>query len=885
MRIDFQQHGYVHGHQLLATSIVLDKRDQETINRLSDISGPIGPGEEFPPYLTGYPLPSGLTVFARTWPDREARRAGCVRTQSLILATDDWASMPSPASLLNLVAEMPIASSGKLEHVSVEPGHVRLPPVGNPLVTGLIEALFLEDRKPIVCFQETEAETTALRLVEALWPALRRQFAFCTFALQARTIESRPFDLLFAPKVARSRFSDWPGRKLDRASGRPTARHAWSADLAAAIFTSPEPDLRIADQLGVLTSDREGNATALRLAMLWRDLEVKSLSDPTAVLGMLDVLTAAAIPVEQKIRHATKAFGIAADRMQRGMDPVHGMQLLRLLLTKLPAQAHQGSTADQTEAVSEKLVSQDPSSSTVVLDLIPSDLFEARSLARGVGDGLARSSRTQDAYSALSGTSPEALRALIMESHALLGLVMSESASETDWWDQVPIALDAASPSEITQIRMMVLAQTKAAQHATLVPIMFRTASPAEIAIGLDVVLSSPGAALPLIQQALGETLLPDHRSLLRAAVLEQSRQAPALDELLLHALEPKGQDLGWLVNEPHIDAGRRLNLLKAYLGRTTDVDIGRLMRTNPDWGRAALTLLVADPKADGTAAARMLISSPELVVGFEDELLRMCSILPQRLLLDLLASVLPALFDSISSNSWPSVRALVASDKGAAVIATMKTGVLISALAGAKASPEQQALIMKLVGSLPRSHPLPEYLVRHIVALTKRLASKSVSDLGDGTIDVWAGLLDQAVREKVPDMPAAAANALGYSLRNPVAHLSPLVRAAFPVVLWEADQPKSPFDYWSRLMGYDVDNAKEIRERIVTGYLSAKWPATDLLHGAWIVDAAPKVVRMLKRSRRGTDFLGAALNAFKRDKRAPKRLVELIKQELSGGR
>ena len=54
-----QTHGYKSGHQLLSASIRLQPTDQEVIDRLSDMAGPLRPNERFEPYLTAYPLPSG----------------------------------------------------------------------------------------------------------------------------------------------------------------------------------------------------------------------------------------------------------------------------------------------------------------------------------------------------------------------------------------------------------------------------------------------------------------------------------------------------------------------------------------------------------------------------------------------------------------------------------------------------------------------------------------------------------------------------------------------------------------------------------------------------------------------------------------------------------
>ena len=68
----------------------------------------------------------------------------------------------------------------------------------------LLEALFLEDTKPVAMFDAPDPELLAVRLLTALWPSLRRRFALSTFALSPRKVDGRDFDLVFAPRDARS---------------------------------------------------------------------------------------------------------------------------------------------------------------------------------------------------------------------------------------------------------------------------------------------------------------------------------------------------------------------------------------------------------------------------------------------------------------------------------------------------------------------------------------------------------------------------------------------------------------------------------------------------------------------------------------------------------
>ena len=148
-----QCHGYRSGHQMLAGSIILQRSDQDVIDRLSDVSGPLRPDETFAPYITAYPLPSGeYYVLARTWHDLGAPRAGCVLTRSLLVPMPMWLTLPSPSSLINLLHPVD-RSISEVPAVSPTTDTAILPVVNSPRATELVEALFLENRRAYRCLR------------------------------------------------------------------------------------------------------------------------------------------------------------------------------------------------------------------------------------------------------------------------------------------------------------------------------------------------------------------------------------------------------------------------------------------------------------------------------------------------------------------------------------------------------------------------------------------------------------------------------------------------------------------------------------------------------------------------------------------------------------
>jgi hypothetical protein len=294
MQIHQQHHGYLRGHQLLGSSVRLERIDQEVIDRLSDIAGSVQGVRELPSYLSGYPLPSRqFFVFARTWYDREASRAGCVLTHSLLVPAEAYAGLRRPSALRALHRPFPHADRSPLVPIVFNAKtFMPLEPERENAAPELIEALFLEQRKPVLWFADNP-EVAILRIIDALWSSIRANFAFQSYALKPRWIGDRPFDLMAAPRLARSRFADWPGRRVE---GAGAARHAWTSRLASEIFEASEPDLSRADPLGVLRSDKSGDPAALRLSLLWNEMGGLVRKSPGAALGMLDILASSALP-------------------------------------------------------------------------------------------------------------------------------------------------------------------------------------------------------------------------------------------------------------------------------------------------------------------------------------------------------------------------------------------------------------------------------------------------------------------------------------------------------------------------------------------------------------------------------------------------------------
>lgn len=211
VKLDQLLHGYRKGHEQLAGSLKLDDADSELVTRLSDLSGSQSGCPPFESYLTFYPLPSGKAfAIAKTWPDPDAPRAGCVLTHTLLLPLSLWESIESPRRLSECFSQRPARNetNGFTGHVLFAGPTDSVGPMmsADTDIARWVRLFLGEGRRPIAWFNHDQPEPLLWALVEAMWPKLRSTFSACTYSLAPRYLEDRTFDLLLAPGAAHSRF-------------------------------------------------------------------------------------------------------------------------------------------------------------------------------------------------------------------------------------------------------------------------------------------------------------------------------------------------------------------------------------------------------------------------------------------------------------------------------------------------------------------------------------------------------------------------------------------------------------------------------------------------------------------------------------------------------
>jgi hypothetical protein len=200
-------HGYRNGHQLLASSCELKAETKRLLLFQSDLSGPLST-KNFDTYITGYPIKEeGLYAFAKSWYAYEMQRPGCVWTQTLLINFSDIGKFVDFSMLLNFFSRPEILSfkeedySNQLE-VDIKQSYIDLGTDDIAKKSRIAKLLYNYPQEPI--FISSHSSTSWDRIVISLWndqwPRLRRNFSYCTGALDIKEINGKLFDLQIIPE-------------------------------------------------------------------------------------------------------------------------------------------------------------------------------------------------------------------------------------------------------------------------------------------------------------------------------------------------------------------------------------------------------------------------------------------------------------------------------------------------------------------------------------------------------------------------------------------------------------------------------------------------------------------------------------------------------------
>lgn len=835
---EVQIHGYNKGHQLLASSVVLPKDDQAVVDRLSDVAGPLRPKEQFAPYLTAYPLPSGnYYVIARTWQDSAVARAGCVRTKSLLINAKDWSLRPPIVPILRLLNSAELPSETDAVRSELEGQLKELPPVPSFNASELLEALFLEDVKPVVVFDAPNPELIALRLLTALWPDFRRRFALSTFALSPRKIGGREFDLVFAPSNAKTKFSNWPGRRIDGRSSQ-VDRHRWTGAITRRVFEGAVPRLLSDSEIDLLGDRDADSAASLRIALLWDELFEKLDRAPTAALGLLDIVNSGMVSnsVAQKLlasrlAAATRAASVlspneawdfvgAITRKMKGYDMPAAMRAIEQLAAHLAECSPDGAIS----------LLRQPDPKGAINDLIPS-------IALGFGNA-----QTQQVEQVIVDAPSDIIACLVSQGGALT----SRIAADDSLIARLGIALTDVDRVLARKAGMMLLPLlVEDRQLPAAIPI-FSSLDPQEIAEALRWLgeandFHATQLSAVLIDRAREVGGLPAVRDVLLISSASERR-----NELLALTLEPVAADISWLLNEKRLTESTSAALLMSVLRRADDGQFAALF-LDQAISKRVVTLLPDD-------AIDMLAR-----VAMQDSL-------PMTEHISIIRSVLPKVDDDLKFEIAEHVLGRCLRNRfggDQTEMLSMLLGILGARLDGKRAvwmglerGVEADIASRNLTIFEKTPSAVRKRIVQAVDEIAHAMQGRGVMDLDEDANDACARLMFDAEKKSHKALLNAAGLLMSSLLHARHQPVSLMIAALFPVIYRELGKASDVPDILKFIPFYDWDRCKTARKVLVDAFMASSWKAGDLALTAFRCNDVTKILKLVAKSYEGNEYL-----------------------------
>ena len=851
-----QIHGYHKGHQRLSSTLKLPERDQDTIDRLSDVSGPLRPREIFEPYLTTYPLPGGsYYVVARTFQDFDAPRSGCVVTNSVLLSIHDWDRLEGVDGILKVI-EKPTRGH-KASTATVPVRGTTLEKVEDGRLAELVECLFFEEPKPIVYFNTQEAESVALRILMSLWPAMRRKISVCTYALAPRRIGKSHFDLVFAPSNSRSRFVNANVRRIGlKRSTYQHSMHRWAKPTASLIFGSDTPNLMAIDTLGVLSRDQKGKQGAIRMMLMWNELVSRARTSPTAVLGMLDVIGAmdgVDRTIWQRLLPAIMS-GIHGSHTR-----LEGTDVWRFLVALETKADRHGAPEELLSSIEDEARMMAQQSVQCAIGLLgdedlPEESFPVRVL-KGLGAGISQSRSFSDLPVDLVRCPSGFLLQVMVLSDVLVARIAKVIVTGHDGWTGIVMkAFRSSDSSGKRRLGRSLIVEMEECAPPLLLPVLLEQNSGEEL---LELVVEI-GKRTGFTRGTLNEPLIRMARKsgvghAVRDAVFDQF-DGVAADRFILATLELSDMDLQWLTEEG-ADSSRRSQLLMKLLSWSTDDQISTYC------SRRTITAVLAT-----LCRGHLRSAAPQIA-----RVLRRCEIATDQMLefglialpyidhnqgVELGTRLLRRSLTDAAPNNLQVDRLLELFGPrmqprdliGIATARNVKTARIGSNIVALNTAPND----------------VRDGILAEVDQLTMNLVRRPRENLGEAAYAAWGELIRDAKNTNRYTFARAAWAALCFALELVRYPVSVVILETFPSVYTglEMERDVRRRD-WLMTHPYSWLGKKRARKRqselvkqLVDAFVMSNWPAADLFLLAIDVGVEKAVVKRIMRRRAGRHFL-----------------------------
>lgn len=766
-------------------------------------------------------------------------RAGCVRTLSLIVPIDVWAASASLHDYLRILDPGVMPTAAVTTTLREKSENEPLPPASSFAANELIEATFLEEAKPIVMLDTPDPELIAIRLLTALWPGMRERFAVSTFALSPRKIEGRSFDLVFAPKDARSRFANWDGRRIDGRTSAST-RHRWTQAIADRVFVEPHPTLLSEEEIRLIGARDSSGSAALRIALLWEELKGNLQRSPSAALGLLDIANSRPQADPGIVAALQPAIARAAHKAAESFPAEEAWEFIGALAKKTLGSAF-ANTLPSIAAAAGDLAAKSPTPAVAFIE--QSSLHDAiLAMLPQIASGLEKNFRSET-ENVLSRTETSVLWRLLGSSPELTQAVVNS------------VPLIARIGETLPQLPADALSEMKGALLPLLVddrqlPVF----APLSKSLNTDELLKEV-SHLAEFNDFAAETFIPllatRARELEATAVLRNAlaarKTSSGRDALIAAILTPVTEDIDWLLREESVSSAFRSKQLLTLLRKASSNTLETIF-CDDELARLALALLpddATDVLLRATLEVMLPLSTHLTVVS------RVLPLLPDRQRIDVTWRTVERCLGERFSGDEVSTIIFFLNTLGSQV-----DGKRLARF-GLRRELDSGVLSRNLIALDSASDVVRTRALQAIDDIASSLAQHYVLNLDPLASSACARLFSDAKTVDWRAHLSASAQLLPALLRSGHSPVSAIVTATFPVVYRELAKEDEVPDLLRFIPFFDWDRCKSARRELVDTFLRSRvWSPADFALAGLYSDDLPRFLRRMAKADDGGKYI-----------------------------
>ncbi|NQD72555.1 hypothetical protein HP439_17665, partial [Sphingobacterium shayense] len=724
----------------------------------------------------------------------------------------------------------------------------------NPLnfddpIEELIEALFLEPRKPILLVDSKSALQIIARLYKVLWPSLRKKFAACTLALSPRTVNNRPFDLMFSTSYMLTRFADWSGRRIQGGeTTKKSARHRWTNKLYDRIFKNSDPSLHDRSILSLFDFISAEDESTLRLNLLWEELLDKAKIDasPIAILGLLDIINSQPVfapelykGVEPYIRHAVDVAQVRlvpsdAWKFYAGLLVKHKKKLMgRQLLLDVKSACTVLTRKDADVAI-DFIVNFDQFSNRV-----PSVLFS--SIGNGLTDSL------QDSGIQVIEDVPHIVGLHLLAtsrefSKTLMSLIESNQDRISAYIER---SLSVENAKAISRAKNNLLIYINNKAQSAIVSALFDNASIEIYERVLLRIAENTNFGIREFDRTILESTKLHNKTEVLLDIVSAYNHLGQANSLMTKILLFDLKQIQKFIQNSSLEKPVRNDVLCEVMNQMS-IEQLTMLAHDKRIARKILSIIAPLKSCDQMRIAIFILLAD---VPFQEAINRFVK-LPQTVISKLQAEEFKTLVEKLISNFDP----------------------IIAEIFLKKISPDQADYIIQIIFNPQNQLSNVEIIfttVLNISSLWKKLIVKYIDVISEvlanslnKNIDIelsndWAETLrlssDYGSKQK------AAFHVLRYVYQNQIVDPSKLLISAFPIVYDSFLTGRNFFQVVAYLAFPDWDKCKTLRYDLVARYLDSTWPPLGIFQIAKKSGILKEIIYILSNSKKGIKFLERA--------------------------